>query len=95
MCCAGLVKYTSTIELPDTTFGTLNDQVALATGKTPLALRLNGQSMNEVAGQCAGSCSISRILGLMHSPSTTVTLTADFGGSQSSDPIINGFDGSV
>ena len=93
-CCAGLIKYTSTIELPDTTFAELNDQVALATGTTPLALGFNGKSVNDVASKCAG-CTLSQIQTQMGWPATNIPLTMGLGGSQSSDPIITGFDGSV
>ncbi|GAB4818487.1 hypothetical protein N2152v2_005533, partial [Parachlorella kessleri] len=94
----GLVKYTSTIELWDTTFDVLKEQVALATGQTPLALRFKGQSVNNVADACAfegEGCTLSGIGVIMGWPTTFIPLTLDFGGSQSSDPIITGFDGSV
>ncbi|GAB4818484.1 hypothetical protein N2152v2_005530 [Parachlorella kessleri] len=90
----GLVKYTSTIELWDTTFDALNEQVALAIGRTPLALRFSGQSVNDAAAKCSG-CTLSVIGATMGWPTRDIPLTLDFGGSQASDPIITGFDDSV
>ena len=92
---AGLVKYTSKIELWDTTFDDLNSQVALATGTKPLVLGYNGKSINAVASKCSG-CTLSKIQAILGGwPTKLIPLTLGFGGSQSSDPIITGFDGSV
>ncbi|GAB4817974.1 hypothetical protein N2152v2_005020 [Parachlorella kessleri] len=85
-----------TVGLPAdvTTVGDLISQVQLATGKTVLALKYNGQALDPASGSLA---SVGQSLGWPPpnaNPPPTISLTAYLGASQSSDPLITGFDGS-
>ena len=76
----------------------MKDQVVLATGRTPVALRYNGQDLNDVYQQLPsanGGNSVGEIGAKMGWPSPVIPLDVDLGGYQKSDPIITGFDGSV
>ena len=76
---------------------TLTSQVKLAMGRTVLALKYNGQTLDPASTTDLGNLGTDD-LGWPtpnSDPVPVIPLTADLGASQSSDPLITGFDGSV
>ncbi|GAB4817975.1 hypothetical protein N2152v2_005021 [Parachlorella kessleri] len=71
----------------------LKSQVELATGRTVLALKYGGQSLDPVSSDNLASLGLGWPAPNAASP-PVIPLTVDLGASQSSDPLMTGFDGS-